>query len=498
VTPSDPEPRAAAAVRRAEAPAPRAAASHAPSAKATSHPADLATSRPAGLARGGRPERPDSSSRTGLERRILLLALAAGLPGSALALGWLWTGDHGIEVQWTLTVVIAGMWMGCAVAAHERVLRPLQVIANLLGALREGDYSVRGAGARIDDALGMVMTEVNALGSTLQTQRLGALEATALLRTVMAEIDAAVFAFDGAGVLRLVNRGGERLLDQPAERLLGRSAAALGLDRLLRQDVPRLVEIAFPGGSGRWEVRRHQFRQDGRPHELLMLSDLSHALREEERTAWQRLVRVLSHEINNSLAPIKSIARSLQRVLTRDPRAVGWEGEALHGLGVIEGRSAALTRFLQAYARLTQLPPPVRRPVDVRRWVQRVADLEERRPVTITGGPDVTIAADSDQLDQLLINLVRNAVDAVGTTAGRVEVAWRMEDGRLVVTIDDQGPGLPDTTNLFVPFFTTKPEGSGIGLALSRQIAEAHGGSLALENRTPRAGCRARLVLPCT
>jgi nitrogen fixation/metabolism regulation signal transduction histidine kinase len=431
-----------------------------------------------------------------VESRIPVIVLLGGLPGVVISLIWLWTGDHGIEVRWTFTVLVSGAWLTAAAIARERVIRPLQTLSNLLSGLREGDYSVRGAGANEQDALGIAVTEINALGSTLQTQRLGALEATALLRTVMAEIDAAIFAFDSERKLRLTNREGERLLNQPVERLLGRDADTLGLDIYLRDDAPRTLDVSQDGRIARWEVRRREFRQDGLPHQLLVLTDVSHVLREEERLAWQRIVRVLSHEINNSLAPIKSIARSLQRVLKREPRAPDWEQEALHGLDVIEGRSGSLSRFLQAYARLAQLPKPVRRPVDVESWVRRVVELEERIEIVVCPGPPTTVLADRDQLDQLLINIVRNAVDAVVDTGGGVRVSWTSDAHSVVVLVEDDGQGVSDTTNLFVPFFTTKPEGTGIGLALSRQIAEAHGGALTLENRDDSPGAVARLRLP--
>jgi two-component system nitrogen regulation sensor histidine kinase NtrY len=431
-----------------------------------------------------------------LEARLPIIVLAGGLPGVIISLLWLWSGEHGVEVRWTLSVLVIVAWLAAAALARERVVRPLQTLSNLLSALREGDFSVRGAGANENDAFGIAMTEVNALGNTLQSQRLGAMEATALLRTVMAEIDSAVFAFDGDGKLRLVNREGERVLGQPYERLLGRDADALGLGVYLREDAPRTLEITEDTRASRWDVRRREFRQDGLPHQLLVLTDVSHVLREEERLAWQRIVRVLSHEINNSLAPIKSIARSLRRVIRREPRAPDWEPEVLHGLDVIEGRSGSLSRFLQAYARLAQLPKPVRRPMDVESWVRNVAALEERLPVAVCPGPPTRVTADRDQLDQLLINIVRNAVDAVADTGGGVRVSWAADDTSLVVDVDDEGHGLGDTANLFVPFFTTKPNGTGIGLALSRQIAEAHGGTLTLENRVDRTGVRARLRLP--
>src|SRR5436190_1628469 len=388
-----------------------------------------------------------SASRLRFDQRILLLALAAGFPAAVVALILLWTGTYTPKVQWTLTLFVLGVWTGCSFSVRQRVVLPLQTLSNLLAALRESDFSIRARGASGDDPLGAVMLEVNVLASTLHDQRLGALEAGALLRTVMVEIDVAVFTFDGAQTLRLVNRAGERLLAQPAEQLLGRTADELGLRPCLMGHSPRIEDVAFPGGSGRYEVRRTTFRQGGRPHQLLVLSDVSRPLRDEERQAWQRLIRVIGHEINNSLAPIKSIAGSLDSV-------------------------------------------------NVTALVRRIAGVETNLPIRIEPSPEITIRADPDQLEQLLINLVHNASDAALETGGGVSVGWQREGRSFELWIDDEGSGLTNASNLFVPFFTTKPGGSGIGLVLSRQIAEAHGGSLTLENRTDRRGCRAFLRLP--
>jgi two-component system nitrogen regulation sensor histidine kinase NtrY len=429
------------------------------------------------------------------DRRVLLMALLAGVPGSLLALGLLWFGDYTPRVQWTCTVLVVAFWWGIAFALQDIVVRPLQTLSNLLAALREEDFSFRARGGR-EDPLGEAMSEVNALAETLRQQRLGALEATALLRKVMEEIDVAVFAFDGAHQLRLVNRGGERLLGQPAERVIGRRADSLGLAGCLDGESPRTLEAAFPGGAGRWELRSSSFRQDGLPHQLLVLSDLSRVLRAEERSAWQRIVRVLGHEINNSLAPIKSIAGSLGSLTRREQRPADWEEDLRSGLQVIESRSESLGRFMGAYARLARLPRPTVGPVRVAEWVHRVAALETRLEVRVVDGPPVVVTADGDQLDQLLINLVHNAVDAALEMGGGVQVAWTSRAGVVEIVVEDEGPGLPDPGNLFVPFFTTKASGSGIGLVLSRQIAEAHGGALVLEPRQDTRGARARLRLP--
>ena len=438
------------------------------------------------------------NSRLRFDQRILLLALAAGLPAALVALILLWTGDYTPKVQWTLTVFIIGVWTGCSFSVRHRVVLPLQTLSNLLAALRESDFSIRASGraATKDDPLGAVMLEVNVLASTLHDQRLGAIEAGALLRTVMVEIDVAVFTFDGAHTLRLVNRAGERLLARPAERLLGRTADELGLRTCLAGHSPRIEDVAFPGASGRWEVRRTTFRQEGRPHQLLVLADVSRPLRDEERQAWQRLIRVIGHEINNSLAPIRSIAGSLESMLARDAMPDDWTDDMKRGLAVIAARSDSLSRFTTAYARLAKLPAPRLDSVNVLGLVQRIAAVETRLPIRITDAPDVAIRADPDQLEQLLINLVHNAADAALQTGGGVTAGWKREGRTFELWIEDEGAGLTNASNLFVPFFTTKPGGSGIGLLLSRQIAEAHGGTLTLENRIDRRGCRAYLRLP--
>jgi nitrogen fixation/metabolism regulation signal transduction histidine kinase len=430
------------------------------------------------------------------DAQMLLWALAVGAPGGGVALLLLWTGDHSTKLRWTVTLFVVLGWLALAAALRRRIVFPLYTLANLVEALREGDYSLRGRRGGTDDALGQVLSEVNQLADGLHSERLGAREATLLLQRVMAEIEVAVFALDPRDRLVLVNRAGERLLARPAEALLRRPAGEVGLEPALAGPPFRTTETVFPGGEGRWEIRRRGFRLEGRPHRLVVIADLSRTLREEERQAWKRLIRVLGHELNNSLAPIKSMAATLGGLLGREPRPEGLDADLRRGLEVIGNRAESLSRFMGAYSRLARLPPPTRTATAVGPLVERAAALETRVGVSVEGGPAVTVEADADQLEQLLINLLANAADAALETGGGVRVGWRRRAGRLELWVRDDGPGLSNPENVFVPFYTTKPGGTGVGLVLCRQIAEAHGGSVALANRKDGRGAEATVRLP--
>lgn len=436
-------------------------------------------------------------SRLEFDLQILLLSTMAGLPAFLLAMYLLWNGEFGISTRIFATAGLLIFWMSLTALLRARLVRPIKTLSSVLAALREGEFSLRARVPRsLKGPLASAFQEANQLETVLREQRLGAVEATALLRRVLEEIDVAVFAFDADEELRLLNRAAERLLGRPARDVLEKKATDLRLDEMLSGSAPRTLVMHLPGGRGRWELKRTVIRQDGAPLKLVVLSDLARALREEERQAWKRIIRVLSHEINNSLAPIKSIADSLATLMRRAPSPVDLDTELGAGLKVIAGRAESLGRFMADYAKLARLPLPALVTTSVEPLVARSAALETRLPVEVRGGPPARIMADPDQLDQLLINLVRNAADASLECGGGVAVCWRIRNRETIqILVEDEGPGLDETADLFVPFFTTKPGGSGIGLTLCRQIAEGHSGSLTLSNRES-GGAVATLSLP--
>jgi two-component system, NtrC family, nitrogen regulation sensor histidine kinase NtrY len=456
--------------------------------------------------------RPRKRARLLYEHRIGLYSFLVALPALIVSLILVWMQPWSTGSRLALTCAELFAWWLLALALQEQTTRPLQTLANVIGSLREEDYSFRARNATPEDALGELSLEVNALADMLSSQKIRTIEATALLQRVVDEIDAPLFAFDPATQLRLVNPAGEHLLRQNKMRMMGRKAAELGLQECLSATNETVVELNAGESQARWLLRRSSFRQNGVPHTLVVLSDVSRALREEERKAWQRLIRVLGHELSNSLAPIKSIAGSLSSRIQSTNIDQEVRIDLQRGLEIIETRSASLQRFLEAYRKLAQMPKPNLKDVPLAPLVSRVAALEMRVKVGVQEGPPITFQADPDQLEQMLINLVRNAADAVLENANPpskkdgeqtiqkqkadVVVRWDADADEVMLAIEDEGPGLLNPANVFTPFYTTKPSGSGVGLVLCRQIAEAHGGSIEISNRQDRHGCLVKVVLP--
>ncbi len=442
-------------------------------------------------------EKLQHARRRSVTQRVMAHGLLLVLPGMAAGTAYV-VRNHPPVVPVVVVAILSALYLLLVLLSlAETMTRPVQTLSNVLAALREGDYSFRARGAGAADAFGELAREINSLADLLQRQRVHSLEATALLAQMLAVMHAPLFTFDRSRTLQMTNDAGAQLLGRAATRCYGRTAEELHLGALL--DAADRSLHSFGPGANRWLLRRTQFRQEGAPHTLLLLADVSQPLQEEEKHAWRRLVRVLGHEISNSLAPIKSIAGSLKRRLERMGGEEAEQADFARGLAVIEGRAESLHRFIQSYRVLAQLPAPRRRMVGVAELVARAALLEQRVPVRVMDGPEMRVEADPDQLEQMLINLLANAAEAsLGDGAEAVTMSWRTEAANLVMEIRDQGCGIANPANLFVPFYTTKPDGSGIGLALAQQIARAHGGEVTLANREDRKGAVATVRLPLT
>ena len=446
----------------------------------------------------GRARRSVSSGRSRLafERRIIVLSIALTAPALVLGEWWIWR----LEMEWIWRVVAAAallaILVGLCVVLCKSVKEFLCGLTNVVEAYRSGDYTIRSSRERAGDALGELAHEINSLGDTLHQQRLRAMEATALLDKLINAIDIAVLAFDGEGRLRVHNPAAAQLLGLETQTGGVHTAAEVGLEEFLKEDTRSRIVTSFAGRSGRWQITHGTFRESGLAQHLLIISDVRQALREEERLAWQRLIRVIGHEVNNSLTPIRSLAETLQELLSTALAPGGERDETLNGLKVIAERTRNLGRFLAQYSRLARLPSARPHWLQLAPLIARVIALEPLHRIEIRVPEDLEVHVDEDQLEQALINLARNAVEAQGDADGHVIITAHSHSDMLIITVTDEGPGVANPDNLFVPFFTTKPGGSGVGLVLSRQIAEAHGGILSLENRHDTQGAIATLEIP--
>ena len=434
------------------------------------------------------------------EKRLLFSIICTGLPSVVLGMLLLWTNSYSLDHKIEGTVVLLVLWLSLSASTRNSTVDSIRVLSNVIAALKEEDFAFRAPHAIRGDALGDLAIEINELARALENERLGSIETVNLLREVMADAGALIMAFSPDHRLRMLN-GAVSLLGRSEEQALNHTAEELEISDLLEGPASETISRSFSNAERRWIIRRTYFRLQGIPHRMIVLSEASKALREEERSAWQRMIRVLSHEINNSLAPIKSIAWSLRKLSGTVPLPEDVADSFQHGLEVVGSRAESLNRFLQSYTRLAKFPPPTRTNVSIGAIMERVVRIESRLPVQLIPGPLVTVFVDSDQLENVLINLVKNAVESVLLNPGAeahpdaVTALWKVSGRDLILQIHDRGVGLQSTENLFVPFYTTKETGSGIGLLLSRQIVEAHGGVLSIRNHKDAPGCVVEVTL---
>lgn len=428
--------------------------------------------------------------------KVLILAFLSGLPALAFTVYIAIRDDYSTLTLYSMGILVLGVYIACLATMYRLVVRPLQTMANIVSALKEKDYTLRVKYTNTDDPMGLSFSELNDLADKLQNQRLDMIETHQLLFKILEEVEAAVLCFDNDDQLVMANRYAQELYGSNTDSLLGQRASELGLKNVLASTLQTTQEIEFPSRKSRWLVKHSPYRDDGRPHMMLLIADLQGPLREEELDAWKKLIRVLGHELNNSMTPLKSMANSLERMLAKPSLPDDWKEDMEDGLSVIGRRVDSLSRFVNGYSQLARTPRPQKSPLNITRFMERVIRFEPSFNIDLQPGPDINILGDEGQLYQVIINLLKNAVEASASTNGKVSATWRTNDESIYIRIIDEGQGLANEDNLFVPFFSTKRSGSGIGLALSRQIVEAHKGRIALENRIERNGCIATVTLP--
>lgn len=447
---------------------------------------------------------PDSRS---FSARLSRLSLVASLPLFVMLIVTM--AYAGISVYLILlTVLFASVTIiYCHVQIYQKSAYQFRSLSNLLDAMVQGDYSLRARSSQNDDALNELIHTINGLADRLNRQRIESVESQLLLRTVINHIDVAIIALNDANEIILSNPAATKLLKLAAEPSPSDSLAQLSqLTQFgqLQSGESQVMTLTFGPKQGKFNIHMEEFREAGKQQKLLFITDVSTLLRSEERSAWQSLVRVISHEINNSLSPIASISQTLKRLLSRQQQLESHKDNLIEGLTIISQRANNLTEFVNSYKQISSLPAPERQHTSVVSLINKVIPLFQHHRVTVSSSDDVDLFIDPIQFEQVLINLIKNAVEAVESVAkdkaadGEIIISWQVQEGIFTLSICDDGVGISNPDNLFVPFYTTKNQGSGIGLVLCRQIMDVHGGRLSLTNRTDKNGCQAVIELPWT
>ena len=401
-----------------------------------------------------------------------------------------------------LTVLISSLVMVYSHSKlHQKSAYQFRSLSNLLDAMVQGDYSLRARPSDGDEALNELVDSINSLSLRLNKQRIETTESQLLLTTVINHIDVAILALNENNELVLTNPAAKKLLQIPAELQefdLIKSFSQFDQIAAMNSGNSQVMSLSFANQQGKFNVHLEEYRENGKPQKLVFVTDVSTMLRSEERNAWQALVRVISHEINNSLAPIASLSQSLRRLLARKEDLESHKDYLVEGLSIISQRSNSLTEFVNSYKQIASLPEPKKQANSVLELVNKTVALYPDESIEVRNIDDITLFIDAVQFEQVLINLVKNAIEAIKNTgeAGKVVIHGQVNGTVYSLSLVDDGTGVSNVDNLFVPFYTTKSKGSGIGLVLCRQIVEAHGGKVSLTNRVGLSGCIATIELP--
>ena len=416
------------------------------------------------------------NSKLSFELKLLLLALLASVPSTIGLIVFMLKAGVSVYLTAMIGIILFMVIAWCIATIVGKTSFLFRTLSNLLEAMTNGDYSLRGKKQYTDSALGNLVAQINLLSETLAKQKLEVEQHQLLLAKVIKHIDVAIIAMDEKEQITLANPAAEKLLTQ-------------------NQSSGQTPDIEALKQSGKYNIVQDQFIENGKQNRLWFITDVRDLLRAEERKTWQNLIRVLSHEINNSLTPISSLSQTLQRLVNRSEDLSEEKPDIEDGLTLINERANSLKTFIDSYRNLSRLPEPKKQPTNIKLLLEKVINLFEQRTINLTCDNEIQFNLDPIQFEQLLINIIKNANEAMPSTQGQIDIGSTSNNDTLTLTIKDQGPGINNPQNLFVPFYTTKAKGSGTGLVLSRQIIEAHGGDLVLKNREDETGCEVVISL---
>lgn len=375
---------------------------------------------------------------------------------------------------------------------YQRTIQPFYRLTSMVEAVRLEDYSSRAKPIYKQGIIKELFVEVNNLAELLQQRKQRYDQHAFLIYQLMAQLDTPIVVFNDSLQLSHANDAFSAWCQQPWQSLRHYSSQRLGLGLNEQQQWQILSKNNHQQGEGNWQLRQSHFIKDNHKYHLLVLTDIGQEIRKTQQESWLQIIRVLSHEIHNSLTPIKSLAQSMAEMPSTEPRSK-------EALAVIVRRSISLDEFVSRYATLYRNFNVKPCWINSSDFARHLSTLFDQQAIVIENNISA-IPADQALLEQVMINLVKNAIEAhnMGSAPKNTEitVSFNLQQDKTHIEIIDQGHGISNLENLFVPFYTTKENGNGIGLALCRNIIEQHGGSLTLVNNANGIGAKAEIILP--
>ncbi|WP_144392852.1 sensor histidine kinase [Pleionea sediminis] len=430
------------------------------------------------------------------EIKLLSYLLIATLLPACLLVATLLYYDTSIYLIGFITLLLLLVTGISANKLYEKIQNQFLTLSNILEAITKNDYTMRSRYYNEGDALGQLVKQINQLSDTLSKQKTQAAESQQLVKTIVQQIHVAIIALDEHKKITLANPEAQRLFGRYDHQIIGHTLDSLNINLLENIGREAVKEFQFPGRSGHFQIIKDQYFDEGKRHDIYFLTDIKVLLRKQERESWQKLVRVLSHEINNSLAPISSFAGTIRSIAKTQSLEQTFAEQLNESLSIIAERANGLKNFIDTYRQLTNTPSPNKQPLNFNKIVHQIASLFDDSHFETQLDVQDEIVADATLLEQVLINLIKNAKEAQNDSDKAITIKSHRMNNSFLIEVMDKGSGIQNSDNLFTPFYTTKKSGSGIGLALCRQIIDAHDGFISITNRKDTQGCTVSIELP--